>query len=115
MEVFGMLSSEGINNLNLLKEMIFNTWGNNVVLLNERIMQIPVDAFEFQMQLYGSKKVLLEYETGTFALKLWTGERFEYLDKFVNDKIIYGFDSMIPENIQHNIYVLDKLLNQITQ
>ncbi len=106
-----MLSNEGISNLSLLKDMLVNTWKNNIVILGERKIQIPVDAFEIQMQIYGRNKVMLEYETGTFALKIWTGEKFEYLDKFTSDKIFYGFDSMIPKNIQHNFSILDKVLS----
>ena len=105
-----MLSNEGIVNLKLLKDMALNTWKDNIVLSREREIQIPVDAFEFQAQIYEHFKVLLEYETGTFALKIWTGEKYEYIEKFTSNKIFYGFDSMMPKNIQHNFDVLDEIL-----
>lgn len=105
-----MLSSEGMQNFRLLKSRLLNTWKNDIVILDEKEKPIPVDAFEIQMIIYGSYRVMLEYETGTFALKIWTGERFEYLDGLTSDKIFYGFDSMIAENIQHNCSVLDKIM-----
>ena len=107
-----MLSNEGVANLNLLKEALTNMWKNNIVLEHEKVMKIPVDAFEIQMTIEGSFKVLLEYETGTFALKLWTGDKFEYLDKLTNDKVYYGFSSMLPDSIHNNLEVLDRVINQ---
>ena len=106
-----MLSSEGIANLNLLKGALTKMWNDSIVLEHETVMAIPVDAFEIQMTINGSFRVLLEYETGTFALKLWTGDKFEYLDKIIDDKIYYGFDSMLPDNIYNNLKVLEKVMN----
>ena len=88
-----MLSNEGVSNLKLLKDMLLRTWRNNVTILSETETQIPVDAFELLIVFYGHHKVLLEYEMGMFAFKIWTGKKFEYLDKFTNEKIVYGFDS----------------------
>ncbi len=107
-----MLSNEGVSNLKLLKDMLLRTWRNNVTILSETETQIPVDAFELLIVFYGHHKVLLEYEMGMFAFKIWTGKKFEYLDKFTNEKIVYGFDSMFPQNIQHNFEVLDEVLNK---
>jgi hypothetical protein len=95
--------------------MLNKNWKNNIVLLNEEIKEIPVDAFEIQMQIYGHYKVLLEYEIETFALKVWVGEKFEYLDKYSKDNIFYGFDSMQPEKIQHNFDVLDRILKSFKE
>lgn len=110
---FGMLSSEGRDNLKLLKDLAAKTWEKNVIIINENVIQIPVDAFVIEMKLYNQFKVLLEYETGTFAFKLWTGEKYEYLDGLTDKKIFYGFDSMLPANTRHNFEVLDTILCSI--
>ena len=90
--------------------MLVNKWGKNIVLLSEKEVKIPVDAFEIHAKIYGCYRIFLEYEIGTFALKIWTGKDFEYLDSLTNDKIFYGFDSMKPKNIQHNLNIQDKIL-----
>ena len=108
-----LFSKQGNKNYKLLKDTIFSFWNDNVEIQEEKKIEIPVDAFEIYMQLYGRHKVLLEYETGTFALKLWTGEKYEYPDKFINDKMVYGFDSMTPENIIHNFSVMDVALKTL--
>ena len=108
-----MLSNEGINNLNLLKYWALKTWEENVIFIKETGTQIPVDAFTIEMRVYKKFKVLIEYEVSTFAFKLWTGNKYEYIDRFTNNKIIYGFDSMKTENIQNNFKILDVILKKL--
>ena len=106
-----MLSDEGTRNLQLLKEMILNKWEKRITWTSETVKSIPIDAFELQMQIDESTKILLEYETGTFALKLWTGKEFEYIDDLSGERIVYGFESMNPDNIRHNLEVLDRIMS----
>ena len=108
-----MLSNEGDMNRKLLKELALKKWKNNLVIQKEIEIEIPVDAFEIYMLIYGQFKILLEYEIGTFALKIWSGEKYEYLDKFTNDRIVYGFESIVSENITWNYRVLDDVLEDL--
>ena len=108
-----MLNNEAIANIEKLKSVATDAFGNNVDFGEIEVIKSPYPAFEMQLTLYKKYNVLLEYETSTFALKLFTGEKFEYLDKVTKDKIFYGFDSMIPENIAHNFDILDKALRMM--
>jgi len=107
------LGKQGIEKLKLLKNSARDFLGNNLEILCEMISDNPMDAFELEFLLYGKYKVLLEYEISTFALKLWTGEGFEYLDNHSKEKMIYLFDSMKSENILHNFKVLDDVLKSL--
>jgi hypothetical protein len=105
-----MLSNEGMENLKLLKQLAYRTWGTNLQIMAEKVINIPVDAFEIQMKIYCCYDILLEYETGTFALKIWDESKFVYLDKLTDEKVIYGFDSMITDSIMNNFNILDRVL-----
>jgi len=105
-----LLTKHGKQNYDLLIKEIQHYWENNVEIISEKRVDIPVDAFELLLCLYEKHKVLLEYETSTFALKLWRNENFVYLDKLTDKIVVYGFESMLSENIIHNFEVLDEVL-----
>ena len=105
-----MLSTEGQKNRKLLKQIAYKMWKADIEILSEREINIPLDAIEIYMLIYGQYNILLEYETGTFALKIMLNGKYEYIDKYTDKKIIYGFDSLIENNIINNYKVLDLLL-----
>jgi len=107
-----LLSKFGKSNYNLIIREIQSFWAGNVEVQSEKRIENPRDAFELQLRLYDKYEVLLEYEMSTFALKLWTGQEFEYLDNMTDDKMVYGFDSMKPENILHNFKVLNDVIKK---
>ena len=107
-----MLSKEGYKNLQKLKEGIKSTWGEKVHFTIAQELPLPVDAFRIEILVYGKYKILVEYEGGTFAYKLWSGAYFEYLDSLVDEKIVYGFKSMLQDNIVKNFAILDRYLQQ---
>jgi hypothetical protein len=107
---FGMLSNEGKNNSQLLQEVAQQLWKNDLQMIKTKVEDAPFDMFVIQMMLYKRHEILLEYEKGTCAISVKVNGKYVYLDKLSNEKIIFGFNSMLPENVVNNFTILDNFL-----
>jgi len=106
-----MLSNEGQNNLQLLRNLAINYWGDNLQIIGIDIHEkAPFDIFEINILIYGKFHVLLEYEIGTFGISVKVDNGLVILSKFTEKEIVRGFDSLVPKNIEHNFKVLDEEL-----
>jgi len=108
-----MLSNEGKNNLEMLKKLANKTWGTNLKIIKTTIRDAPFDTFVFNMLIYEQYEVLLEYEKGTFSTSIKINGKFVFLDQLTDKNVVYGFDSLIPENITLNFNTLDETLKVI--
>jgi hypothetical protein len=107
-----MLSNEGEKNLKLLQDLAIQIWGTNLNIINVKIHNAPFDIFEINMLIYGCYEILLEYEKGSFATSIKMNNIFIFLDKISDENIVYGFESVLPQNIISNFNILDKTLRE---
>lgn len=108
-----MLSSVGLKNLNLLKKLINQFWGNNVEIINEKIFDAPFDMFSVLIKVNGRFVVLMEYDRSVLDISIKTDDGFIWLTDLAQTDIMEGFESCKEETLLYNFDVLDKTIKEI--
>jgi hypothetical protein len=108
-----MLSNEGIEHFNLLKELINQFWQGNAQINNEEIINAPFDMFKINVTIYKKFKILLEYDRSIIAIKIKENEKFINLRTLTKKETIKGFKSSEKNNMLHNFKILDDTLKSM--
>jgi hypothetical protein len=105
-----MLDSEAKENLQLIYETAEQLWGNDCVFSDIQIINAPWSEFELPMRLYGKTDIGIYYERSAVDIGIKLNDEYEILGKFTNEKVFRGMKAMEPENLRHNLGVLDKVV-----
>jgi len=98
--------------LDTLKAMLTSKWSEDLVISSERESPFSEGVYEIWCSIHKRYQVLLEYKDDACTIRLMTGRNHEALDQLTSEKIFTGPESMLPENIAHNLDALAKLLPQ---
>lgn len=115
MEVYGMLSKQGLKNLALLKEYINRFWGNKAQITSVEIQNAPFDMFKIYVLAYGHCEILLDYDRSIVDISIKRDDRYTWLTDMTTDDIIEGFESCKTESLLHNFKILDKTLKDMAE
>ena len=107
-----MLNKEAIKNIDLLKSVAEQVWGENVVFGELKVIDSPYAEFELPMRLYNTYDIRLEYERSTVGIMVKTVQGYIGLSKLTEQNVFKGLKSCIPENLLHNFQVLDRLIHK---
>ena len=108
-----MLSDIGEKNLQLLKELIPQFWGQDAQAVDVSIIDAPFDMFEIKTVIYGHFEILIAYDRSIVGISVWLNGSFINLRKLTSQKTVIGFSSSEKESILHNFKVLDNTLKSM--
>jgi hypothetical protein len=100
--------------MNKVINQIKHFWGDNVSEI--RVIEstdTPFNMFTISMRFYGQYDVIMEYERSTLGISVKKGDEYIILSKLANEPIFRGLQSYLPENLLHNLKVLDNILQTI--
>ena len=98
--------------IDIIKNTALEIWGNNIIFDEIRGTAAPVPEFNWYAKIYSKYLVNFHYDRGILSIELPVDNVFYGLSLLANESIIIGFDSLKPQNLFHNLKVLDRYLQQ---
>ncbi len=105
-----MLDNHAEANIKLIGELANKVWGDNCEIGEVKITNSPFPEFKLPMRLYHKVDVILTYDRSILGIALKTAGGNKWVDDLTSQIIYDGFESCKPENLLHNLQVLDEVV-----
>ena len=114
-EDFGMLNKEAQRNLQLIKQMIIQIWGEDCELLNIDIKDSPYSEFELLIRLYHKVEAGRYYDRSALDIGIKQNEKYILLGNLTNKPVVRGIKAMDPKNLRSNFLILNEVAQAIVE
>ncbi len=114
-EDFGMLNKEAQRNLQLIKQMIIQIWGEDCELLNIDIKDSPYSEFELLIRLYHKVEAGIYYDRSALDIGIKQNEKYILLGNLTNKPVVRGIKAMDPKNLRSNFLILNEVAQAIVE
>jgi hypothetical protein len=109
-----MLNNEARQNLQTIKLVANQIWGQNCEIYDLDIKNSPYPEFELPMRLYKEIEVGIYYDRSALDIGIKQNGKYVLLEKFTSKQVYRGMKAMIKENLLHNFGVLDEVARGIS-
>ncbi len=98
--------------IDLIKKTAMEIWGSNITFDEIKGTSAPVPEFNWYVKIYSLFFIDFHYDRGILSINLPVNDVFYGLSSLADEPVIIGFDSLKPQNLYHNLKVLDRYLLQ---
>ena len=110
-----MLNKEAQRNLQLIKQMIIQIWGEDCELLNIDIKDSPYAEFELLIRLYHKVEAGIYYDRSALDIGIKQNEKYILLGNLTNKPVVRGIKAMDPKNLRSNFLILNEVAQAIVE
>lgn len=104
-----MLDNEALQDLQTIKQIAIQNWGQNCEFAEIKIANSPHSEFELPMSLYHEIEVGIYYDRSALDIGIRRGGKYDLLSTFTTKQVYRGMKAMKPENLISNFKVLDEV------
>ena len=102
---------EAQNNIALIKKTAQEVWGDNITFGEIEDLGAPWPEFEWPVKIY-SFPLKFIYDRSYFDIAIPVEDGFRALSYLTDEPMLLGRNSLKPQNLFHNLKVLDRYLQQ---
>ena len=108
-----MLDNEARQDIQTIKQIAFQIWGQNCEFNDIDIKDSPYPEFELPIRLYGRIEVGIYYDRSALDIGIRHDGKYVLLGKFTTKQVFRGMKAMEPENLLYNFRLLDEVVREI--
>ena len=97
--------------IDLIEKTALEIWGDNITFGEIEDLGAPWAEFKWPVKIY-SFPILFLYDRSIFDISVPVEDGYRILQLVTPEPIIEGFESTKPQNLFHNLKVLDRYLQQ---
>ena len=97
--------------IDLIEKTALEIWGDNITFGEVEDLGAPWAEFKWPVKIYSFSLKFL-YDRSIFGVEIPTENGHDMLRNLTKEPFISGFDSLKPQNLFHNLKVLDRYLQQ---